>query len=104
MRTDAKHTSRIPAIICLVAFVLLAFSGNVHTHSAGCPVLDAVYAAHGEHCTACELFYSGAGQAVFSAAHSVHIGYSALSTLSESTSDLLPVATIRHSSRAPPSA
>lgn len=104
MRTNGKHASRIPAIVCLVAFVLLAFSGNVHTHNAGCPISGATYASHNDHCTACELFYSGAGLATFSAAHVLHIGYSAPSTLNQPATDIPPAAVIRHSSRAPPSA
>lgn len=103
MGTNVKHASKIPAIICLVAFVLLAFSGNVHTHDAS-PVRGAAYVAHNEHCTACDLFYSGAAQAVFSATHILFIGNSTSPTPGEPTAGPSLAESIKHASRAPPPA
>jgi|GEM_PF-2601004 len=109
MTRGREHASKAAAVICLVAFLLLGISTNVHTHDF--PVCRLVSSnatsfralpAPAHHCAACDLMASDTGPATFSPAFSLcpePVDIALIITPTEITS---PAPTSAGSTRAPP--
>ena len=104
MRSGAHRQSRFAAIICLVAFLLLVFTANVHVHHWSSDAPRASLADNYDHCAACQFFYSGAAQATFTQAFAAHHDLAAAMLPHSGALAGSQTAAIHPASRAPPTA
>lgn len=103
--------SRLAAMLCLIAFLMLTVSANWHTHYADQHVRSGASGSaaitglpHHDHCVACDMILNNTGRTTFTPTYSIQTSHSTVATVTPPDFTLVSVALTNDCSRSPPAA